>query len=149
MRVSKPRVQPVDLNKLTDEQKEVLGRMIERGRVLNVIKTLANAPKAAKRFMVWANYVLSERNDLPPRQREIVILRIGFLCKSGYEWTQHVEIAKRSDLNDEEIARVKFGADAKGWTAAESALIKAADELHHDQFIGEATWALMRAHFSE
>ena len=26
---------------------------------------------------------------LTPRQREIIILRVGFLCKSGYEFAQH------------------------------------------------------------
>ena len=83
MRLTKPRVQPVDLNSLTADQKEVLAPMIERGRVLNVMRTLVNSPKATKGFLAWAGYVLSRRNDLPARQREIVILRIGFLCKSG------------------------------------------------------------------
>src|SRR5262249_40179272 len=125
MRLAKPRVEPVDLENLTPEQKELLAPIIARGRVLNIFRTLVNKPKAAKRFMVWANYVLSERNDLPPREREIVILRIGYLCKSGYEWGQHVEIAKRSGLNVDEIARVKQGAGAAGWTEAEALLVKA------------------------
>src|SRR5262245_8259673 len=119
MRLAQPRVQPVDLNNLTPDQKEVLAPMIARGRVLNIMRTLANKPKAAKRFMVWANYVMTERNDLPPREREIIILRIGYLCKSGYEWGQHVEFAKRAGLSVEEIERIKQGAGAKGWTEAE------------------------------
>jgi len=98
MHTTTPRVQPVALDQLTADQKEILAPMIERGRVLNVMRTLVNAPKAARGFLAWANYVLSRRNDLPARQREVVILRIGFLCKSGYEWTQHVEIARRSEL---------------------------------------------------
>jgi 4-carboxymuconolactone decarboxylase len=149
MRLAKPRVQPVDLNNLDAEQKELLAPIIARGRVLNIFKTLVNKPKAAKRFMVWANYVISERNDLAPRDREIVILRIGFLCKSGYEWGQHVEMSKRAGLTVEEIERVKQGAGAKGWTEAEALLIKAADELHHDQFVSDATWAALRKHFTE
>src|SRR5207237_10517516 len=90
-----------------------------------------------------------DRNDLSPHDREIVILRIGFLCKSGYEWTQHVAIAQRSGLTDEEIARVKLGADAKGWSAAEVALIQAADELHQGQFVSDGTWQALRGHFTE
>jgi len=27
------------------------------------------------------------KSTLPPREREIVILRTGLLCRSGYEWT--------------------------------------------------------------
>src|SRR6185369_10082882 len=109
-----------------------------------IFRTLVRAPKALTRFNAWGGYVLSRRNDLPPREREIVILRIGFLCKSGYEWGQHVEIAKRAGLTVDEIARVKQGAGAKGWTEAEALLVKAADELHHDQFVSEETWTSLR-----
>ena len=61
------------------------------------------------------------RNSLPAREREVVILRVGYLCKSGYEWTQHVAIAQRSGLTDAEIARVKLGTEGKGWSAADIA----------------------------
>ena len=93
--------------------------------------------------------MLSKKNDLPAREREIVILRIGFLCKSGYEWTQHVPIGVRAGLTDEEVARIKGGADAPGWSPADQALLRASDELHHDQFITDATWAALKAHFSD
>src|SRR5690349_3199026 len=105
-------------------------------------------PKAFEAFNRWGGYVLSRRNSLPPRQREIVILRTGYLCKSGYEWRQHVKIAKREGLSDEEIARVKNGASA-GWSEADAALLRASDELHTDQFIGDKTWSALSAHFSE
>jgi len=78
-----------------------------------------------------------------------VILRIGFLCKSGYEWTQHTRIALDSGLNEEEIARIKQGASAPGWTAAETALLTASDELHKGQFISDATWTALRNNFTE
>jgi alkylhydroperoxidase family enzyme len=149
MRLTKPRIAPVADGQFTPDQTELLQKVIESGRVLNVFRTLINAPKAARGFMAWANYVLSRRNDLPPREREIVILRIGFLCRSGYEWTQHTRIALNSGLSADEIARIKLGADAPGWTAAEAALLKASDELHNDQFITEATWTALRNNFTE
>ena len=93
--------------------------------------------------------MLSRRNDLPAREREIVILRTGYLCKSGYEWTQHKAIGLRDGLTEAEIEATKAGADAPGWSAADAALIRAADELHHDQFITDATWAALKAHFSD
>ena len=149
MRLTKPRIAPVPDDKFTPDQTEVLDTVIKSGRVLNIFRTLINAPKATKGFFPWANYVLSRRNDLPAREREIVILRIGFLCKSGYEWTQHTRIALNSGLNEEEIARIKQGASAPGWTAAETALLKASDELHKDHFISDATWTALRNNFSE
>ena len=91
MRLSQPRIAPLQDDELTPEQAEAL-RPVREGTmgVLNIFRTLARAPKALTRFNEWGAYVLSRRNDLTARQREIVILRTGWLCRSGYEWTQHV-----------------------------------------------------------
>jgi alkylhydroperoxidase family enzyme len=147
MRLTKPRFAPLSDAELTPEQAEALEPM-RPGPVLNIFRTLVRAPKALARFNQWGGYVLSRRNDLPAREREIVILRTGFLCKSGYEWTQHVRIGLREGLTEDEIARLKQGADA-GWSAADAALIRASDELHADQFITEPTWAELGKHFSD
>jgi 4-carboxymuconolactone decarboxylase len=146
LRTTTPRIAPLTDAEFNDEQKEMLAPM--GGRVLNIFRTLVREPKAFKGFLAWGNYVLSRRNALPEREREIVILRTGFLCKSGYEWTQHVLIGKRSGLSDDEIARLKKGAEA-GWSAADAALIRASDELHKDQFISDATWAALGKHFTQ
>ena len=76
------------------------------------------------------------------------MLRTGFLCRSGYEWTQHVPIGRRAGLTDAEIVALKQGADAPNWSAADAALIRASDELHERQFIGDATWKALQAHFT-
>jgi len=146
LRTTTPRVAPLTDAEFNDEQKEMLAPM--GGRVLNIFRTLVREPKAFKGFLAWGNYVLSRRNALPEREREIVILRTGYLCKSGYEWTQHVVIAKRSGLSDDEIARIKKGSGA-GWSAADAALIRASDELHQDQFVSDATWATLGQHFTQ
>lgn len=146
MRLTNPRIVPLSDAELTDEQKVALAPM--GGRHINIFRTLVHAPKALTRFQQWGAYVLSRRNSLPEREREIVILRTGFLCKSGYEWTQHVAIGKRSGLTDDEIARIKKGATA-GWSAADAALIRASDELHATQFISDATWKALQAHFNQ
>ncbi|MEI9994745.1 MAG: carboxymuconolactone decarboxylase family protein [Rhizomicrobium sp.] len=146
MRLTQPRIAPLTDAELTPEQQEILAPM--GGRVLNIFRTLVREPKAIRGFLAWGNYVLSKRNALPAREREIVILRIGFLCRSGYEWTQHVGIGKREGLNDDEIARIKQGADA-GWGAADAALIRASDELHAGQFVTDATWKALGAHFTQ
>ena len=77
-----------------------------------------------------------------------LFLRPGYLCKSGYEWTQHARIGLREGLTQDEIERLKKGADI-GWGPADAALIRAADELHADQFIRDATWAELGRHFSD
>lgn len=147
MRLSKPRIAPLSDAELTPEQVEAL-EPFRPGPVLNIFRTLAHAPKALKRFNDWGGYVMSRRNDLPAREREIVILRTGWLCRAGYEFTQHTRIGLRSGLTHDEIARIKAGAEA-GWAAADAVLIRASDELHADQFVSDATWAELRRHYSE
>src|SRR5215470_1888303 len=123
MRLAASRIQPLTDSQMDADKKELLVPM--GGRVLIIFRTLVRAPKALRGFLGWGNYVLSRRNDLPAREREIVILRTGFLCKSGYEWTQHVAIGLRAGLTEAEIASIKKGADAPGWSAADSALLRA------------------------
>ena len=84
---------------------------------------------------------------LPPREREMAILRIGWLCRSGYEFHQHTRIGKEAGLSDPEIERLKSDPDAPGWTEAESALLRAVDDLHGDQFISDATWQRLSKHY--
>ncbi|MGH7022393.1 MAG: carboxymuconolactone decarboxylase family protein [Caulobacteraceae bacterium] len=148
MRLKAPRIPPADLDSLTEEQREAL-KVFDGRPPLNIFRTLVHAPKALSRFLEWGNYVLSRRNSLPPREREIVILRTGFLCRSGYEFTQHRAIGMREGLSETEIEAIKHGAGAAGWSAADKALLAATDELHADQFISDAAWAALCEHFDE
>ncbi len=149
MRLRAPRIPPVDLDTLDDDQREAMKGLLGGRPPLNIFRTLVHAPKALTRFLEWGGYVLSRRNSLPAREREIVILRIGYLCRSGYEFTQHTRIALQEGLTEDEISCIKGGADALGWSAADQALIRASDELHRDQFISEPTWAALSEHFDQ
>src|SRR5688572_26698020 len=147
MRLTSPRIAPMSDAEMGPEQKEAL-KDFGDGPLLNIFRTLARAPKALSRFNAWGGYVLSRRNDLPAREREIVILRVGYRCKSGYEFTQHTRIGLKEGLSADEIERIKQGPDA-AWSAADAALIRAADELVADHFITDATWTELGKHFSD
>ena len=112
MRLTSPRVAPVPLDGCTEEQREIVEPMLARGKVLNIFRTMLTHPVAAKAFWSGAAMCSAAKSTLPPREREIVILRTGFLCSSGYEWTQHVPIGQRAGLTDDEIERIKLGAEA-------------------------------------
>jgi alkylhydroperoxidase family enzyme len=146
MRLEKPRIAPLSDAEMGEDQKEALKDF--GPNILNIFRTLVRAPKALTRFNAWGGYVLSRRNDLAEREREIVILRVGFLCKSGYEFTQHTRMGLAAGLTADDIARIKQGAGA-GWSPADAALIRAADELHADQFVTDDTWRALAAHFTE
>lgn len=142
MKLEKPRVEPLAVEDFDAETRETFGA----GPVLNIFRTLANHPKLLKRWLVFGNHVLA-KSTLGPREREILILRTGWLCGAEYEWAQHVAIARGSGVTDEEIERIAKGADAKGWDDRDRALLRAADELHRDQFVSDPTWAALAEHY--
>ncbi|MEE3332396.1 MAG: carboxymuconolactone decarboxylase family protein [Myxococcota bacterium] len=136
MRLNQPRLSPLTDEELPDAVKQAMGD----GPMLNIFRTLAHHPGLMKRWLVFANHVLG-KSTLAPRERELVILRIGWLCRSGYEWGQHVQIGLGSGLTQEEIDRIPLGARGDGWNDLERALLDATDELHSDAFVSAATWA--------
>lgn len=148
MRLSKPRLAPLEESDLNEEKKEVLQRAAPGGSVPNIFKTLVRHHKLFKRWLVFASHILS-KNSLPQKEREMAILRIGYLCKSGYEWSQHVVIGKRCGLTDEDIDRLRKGPDADGWSESGRAVVQATDELYEDTFISDQTWETLQANFSE
>ena len=147
MRLAEPRVPPViDDETLDDEAREVLGRA-SLGPAVNIFRTLAHHPKLFKRWLVFANHVLF-KSSLPARERELVILRTGWLCRAEYEWGQHVIIGRASGLSDDEIRRIAQGPDAPGWDPFDAALLRAADELYEDSFMSDATWKTLSKEYS-
>ena len=143
MRLTRPRIEPLELADADPEQRELLEPFARTVGLLNIFKTMARSPKALKRFNVWGGYILGRGTSLSPRQRELVILRTGWACRAGYEWVQHTRIALQSGLDEVEIAAIKTGPDAPSWTPTEAAMLRAADELVADQFVGDATWAAL------
>jgi 4-carboxymuconolactone decarboxylase len=136
-----PRLQPLARDEWDDETKALLGE-----RTLNIFATLAHHPKLMKRWLVFGNHVLA-KSTLAPRDRELLILRTGWNCRAPYEWGQHVAIARGLGISDAEIARISVGPDADGWAPADALLLRAADELHDDQSLADATYSALAARY--
>ncbi len=149
MRLSTPRVTPLDRQDWTSETAEVMKRF-ERpgaGKIANIFRTLAHYPALLRRWTVFGNHILY-KSSLPAREREVVILRIGWLCRAEYEWAQHVVIGKREGLTDDDIERIALGPRAEGLAAFDEALLQAADELHRDSIISDETWSTLAERYS-
>jgi alkylhydroperoxidase family enzyme len=146
MRLTAPRIAPLDEQHWPDEARDILGKAGESERVFNIFRTLARYPKLLKRWLPFANHVLF-KSTLPAREREILILRIGWLCQSEYEFAQHVVIGRRAGLTDADIQRIVDGPDVAGWDPFEATLVRAADELRRDAFVAEGTWTALAARY--
>ena len=142
-----PRVAPLPREEWDDETRELLQAVEMGGKVLNIFKTLAHHPKLLRRWSVFGNHVLF-KSTISPRERELVILRTGWNCGAEYEWGQHVVIGKGVGLTDDEIERITRGPEAPGWDPFDATLLRAADELHDDSCITDATWKALSARYN-
>ena len=143
MRISEPRLAPLNDDELDSETLERLGG----SPMLNIFRTLAHHPKLLKRWLVFGAHVLG-KNTLSDRDRELLILRTGWVRGSEYEWTQHVEIGLAAGLSQNEIEQIAVGPDAEGLSDFDRAQLRAVDELCGDAFISDETWKVLSARYN-
>jgi 4-carboxymuconolactone decarboxylase len=114
----------------------------------NIFSTFARHEQLLRAWLPFGGFLLG-RGVLGARERELLILRTGYNCRSPYEWGQHVRIAEQLGMDREEIRRDAQGPDADGWSAADRALLLAADELHADAKISDPTWSALAERYDE
>lgn len=145
------RIAPVSLEDADEETRELLKPLSRvRGadtRVLNVFGTLGHHPELLRHWLVFAGYLLS-KSTLPARLRELVVLRVGWRCNSPYEWGQHVWVGRRAGVDDADLARIVAGPDAGGWSDAERAALRAADELIDRHTVTDVAWQALTENFT-
>ena len=148
-RLEKPRIAPLAESEWSERQRNLLEPFKRTdGSVINVTATIARHPDLFEKFMPFASYIFGEQ-ALPARDREMLILRIGWLCQAKYEFGQHTLAGKEVGLSDEEILRITRGPDEPGWSEFDRALIRAADELYHDAVISDVTWNTLSQRYDE
>jgi alkylhydroperoxidase family enzyme len=131
-RLSKPRIPPLRPEQWTPEQRELITPQVRAdGTVPNLYATLIQHPAYTRRAPSFDMYLRSE-TGLPPRTRELLIMRTAFLIGDEYEWAHHVERARAAGLMKEEIDRIAGGADAAGWSEEHRTVLRAAEELRRE-----------------
>jgi alkylhydroperoxidase family enzyme len=147
MRLNEPRIAPLEPDEWSEQAREIMAPFVEQGRVYNIFKTLAHHPDLMRRWLVFANHILG-KSTLAARERELVILRIGYLCQAGYEWGQHVQIARQAGMSDDEIRSARTGPETPGLQELDRLLLEATDQLHADAHVADATWAGLSRHLT-
>lgn len=174
-----PRIAPLRVDELTDDLLAIVERMIKVNAALEsrdqkALTDLVGDPATAtsearsallaglseivrtmlRHSRLFAHQVdlgiqLLAQGTLAPRDREIAILRIAWLCQAPYEWGEHVHVAKKVGVSSAEIERITVGSNADGWSDHDRAILKATDELHADAMISDATWAALAQRLDE
>ena len=139
MRLSAPRIPPLEADQWSASARVAMAPFVAANSAFNIFKTMTQHPDLLRRWLVFANHVLF-KSTLAKRERELVILRIGYLCRAGYEWGQHVVVAREAGMGDDEIRSAQTGPATPGLSDLDRLLLTATDELHADAFVSDATW---------
>jgi 4-carboxymuconolactone decarboxylase len=143
-----PRIPPLAASDQDEQARELLsGVNVADAPAANIFATLVRHPGLFRRWLPFGGKLLAGK--LSARDRELLILRTAVLCHADYEWGQHRLIGLSAGLTEEEIERVRSGAAASGWDAFDAALLSAAEELHAEAVISDATWETLASRYDE
>lgn len=118
-----------------------------RPTAMNVLGTMAHHPALAQAYFTLNGHVLLA-TTLSERHRELLIMRVAAVRECGYEWAQHLFMARDAGLTDEEIGRISYGARSPFWDDIDAALVRSVDELICDGTLSDSIWRTLTSHFT-
>ena len=148
-----PRIEPLGHHELSEEMRVLTGNVRASAGADAVeiepeyMRTMARHPAIFRCHMEMGTAIF--RGLLLARERELAVLRIGWLCGAPYEWGEHVDIAHRAGISGDEIERVTAGSSAPGWNVHDAAILRGVEELLADKVLSDSTWAALAATWDE
>lgn len=149
-----PRILPLDGDQVSEEQRrliEDLWKVLQIPPRDDIPEYFATMLKHPQLMMAQTRYATDLLNgELPPRLRQLAVLRIGWLCLAPFEWSQHAKNSKAANLvTTSDVERVTEGSSAQEWTAEERSILKAVEELYEVAMISDETWTALASFLSE
>jgi alkylhydroperoxidase family enzyme len=142
-----PRLKPLPADQWGDDEVSALRNAFSAGVVdafrqpghaPNVLATMVHHPALAGSFNRFGNVLLQEP-AIGHRARELMLLRVAWRTRAQYEWVHHVRLAHRYGLTADDVTAIATGASAS-WSALESDLVAATDQLLDSYHIDDETW---------
>jgi 4-carboxymuconolactone decarboxylase len=141
-----PRITPLEPSEWTPEVRQWLERAGPGRPVAAIYRTYARHLAMDKPRTLVSEHI-RQTSTLTPRVRELLIMRIGWLCRSEYEWAAHAPAGRRAGMTEADVQRIISGPDSAGGNAVETALLRAVDELHASDVVSDTTWRELATHF--
>jgi alkylhydroperoxidase family enzyme len=138
------RVPYLDQQDLAPEHRDLLARSV------NIVRALANSPNGLRAFHGLGQFIRF-KSKLDPRLRELAILMVGYVTRSPYEWSHHLEIGRRFGVSDADIRALIEEAEGRQSPLEPLArtVLKAAVEMTRDLGVSDATFARLREDLDE
>ena len=120
------------------------GEPLKERPASHILGIFAWHPDLASAFFAFNNHVFA--STLSARDRELATIRIAWLRRAEYEWAQHVRMARRIGLPEEEIDAIMAGPDSPVWGPRDAALLRSVDEIAADRYVSDETWKQLSEH---
>ncbi len=148
---STSRIQPLSETELGADARELLALPLKghgNSAISPFLLTLVRHPGLYRRYAPFAGKLLVG-GKLPARDRELAILRGAWLCQCGYEWGEHVRLARAMGMTQREVAGIVVGSEDTQWGADDKAILSATEELHAAGNVSDETWNSLARRFDE
>jgi alkylhydroperoxidase family enzyme len=111
-------------------------------RPINLFRALANTPEGFKHFHKFSAEWMRFDTSLDARIRELLILQVGYLTRSPYEWSHHIVLARQFGVTDEDIQGIIDYTDGKLTSLPDNevAVLRAVTELTENRYISDDAW---------
>ena len=147
------RIAPLEPSEFSEEARQIATELqaFFGSREEGVPKTFATMFKhpGLYRGQMQLGLELNQNGSLPPREREMVILRTAWLVRSPFEWGEHVMYGRKLGLSSEEIERITQGSSAPGWNEHDRAVLRGVEELIGDHAVSDETWEILSRNWTE
>jgi len=117
------------------------------GEVINLHLTLGHAPKIAKARRALSGAL--RREAVTPRVlRELVIIRTAQIVRSDYELNQHIPMALKAGLTQQQLHEVANWRGSRLFDEKQRAMLAYVEQLLAGGDVDEVTFATLAKHFS-
>ena len=148
-----PKIAAIPDSEMSNETRDIVNTIRKSAgagaaaEVPDYMRTMVKHPALFRAQMELGTVLF--KGQISPRERELAVLRIGWLAGAPYEWGEHVKISQRYGVTLEEIDRVQQGSSAPGWSEHEAAILRGVEELLSDFAVSDATWQILARTWDE
>jgi NAD(P)-dependent dehydrogenase (short-subunit alcohol dehydrogenase family)/alkylhydroperoxidase family enzyme len=130
----------LDRSDVAPEHQDLLKRNI------SLYRALVHSPNGLRAFQGLGQFI-RHKSRLDPRLRELAILQVGYLTRSPYEWSHHVEIGHEFGVTDEDIGAMIDDTDGRptNLDRLTCSVLKAAREMTTEMKISDHTFEALRS----
>ncbi len=141
--------QPLSDEQLNEEQLKTAKMLRVNGVLANGFRVGMRAWKLFKAHLPFSIHVMA-MSSVPPRVRELAIIRIAHNNNCDYELQHHSMVAlQQLGMTEDDLNNIKEGPDASGLSELDASIIRLVDELDSDCNISDSLYAYLHTQFSE